>query len=297
MSLKLIYLDQCAACELALRLSPWDRIRNLIESKVAEERILCPLPYETVLESTACDKPTRIALTDLVDKISGGWKIKCFDELIGEETIHLVRTQPIRLLDRYANLIPVDDDHNKRMARAFEDAKSDMEARAQAFQYEAEQLGRPVAEVKKSVDLGRAGQLYRDIKRLLAGQTAGMECPAFAQDLIRAKFTKEELEELIEHIIHHRFDAIPVNFIEARMGAQWEYEMTRLRLNPRKYKFNDEIDRWRAAVALAYCDMLITDSGAAAIARAAVRGFENAFTCQIFSVRETDAIEQAITSI
>ena len=171
MALQLIYLDQCAASEMARRSPPWDRIRALIESKVAEGKILCPLSYETELESTACDEPTRIALADLFDNISGGYKIRCFDELVGEETIRLVRKHPFRLLVKYANLIPVEAGHTRMMKYAFETAKATMEARARAFQYLPEQLGRSVTEVKNAVDFNRAGILYRDVKRLLSDQT------------------------------------------------------------------------------------------------------------------------------
>lgn len=62
----------------------------------------------------------------------------------------------------------------------------------------------------------------------------------------------------------------------------------------RRYKVNDEIDRWRAAVALTYCDLFITDSGAAELAREAVRGYEEDFPCAIFSVRQTAEIEAAV---
>jgi hypothetical protein len=73
--------------------------------------------------------------------------------------------------------------------------------------------------------------------------------------------------------------------------------MTREKQNPRKYKFNDEIDRWRCAVALTYCDVLITDSGAAALARAATHGFEEVYPCKIFSVRETAEVEAEIQEL
>ena len=119
--------------------------------------------------------------------------------------------------------------------------------------------------------------------------------PAICSGPYSSEITKEEPAELVEHIINHKFDAIPLNYIEARLGAQWEFEMTRTQQNPKRYKFNDEIDRWRVAVALTYCDMFITDSGAAELARAAVRGLdEKAFTCQIISVRQTAEIEAAI---
>jgi hypothetical protein len=114
MSPLLLYLDQCAACDLALPTPPWNKIRNLIETKVEEGKLLCPLSFETVLESTACDKATRVALAVLFEQISSGWKIHFFDDLIGQETIHLVRKQPMKLLDRYANLIPIDDAHSAR---------------------------------------------------------------------------------------------------------------------------------------------------------------------------------------
>jgi len=294
MSLKLIYLDQCVASDLALGNPPWDRLRTLVESKVAEGKILCPLSFETILESTLCDEATRIALANFFDKVSGGWRIKCFDELVGEETIHLVRKQPFCLLDRYVNLIPVEPGHANFMRRAFQDGRAKLTARAEAVQYQPEQLGLTVKEVRKSGSRERAGQLWRDIQRLLAGQTTEMEAGDFYLDLIRAKFTEEELIELCEHILHHRWEAIPVNYVEMLIAGQWEFEMTRQNQNPRKYKFNDEIDRWRAAVALAYCDALITDGGAAELARVAVRGLDAAFPCQIFSTRDISEIEGAI---
>jgi hypothetical protein len=265
--------------------------------QVASGQALCPLAYETVLETASCHDTKRVALADLFSKISGGWKIKCFDELIIEEMIHLVRRQPIRLLSRYDNLVPVEQDHTVHVRRTFEDAKSVMEARVLAFQYQPEQLGRSVEEIRKSTSLDRAGLFYRDIEKLLAGQTEGLEIPGIGEDLSRAKFTLQELAELSEHILHHRLDAIRLNNVEILIGSQWDFEMTRQRQQPRKYKFNDEIDRLRAAVAITYCDILITDSGAAELAQTAIRDIRSEFPCQIFSVRQVSEIESAIGAL
>src|ERR1700733_9103163 len=205
MTTKLIYLDQCAACEMALNRPPWIRLRGTREKVVEEGRSLCPLSRETVCESSPCGQAPRVALSDFFDRVSGGWLIKCFDELIAEETVQLVRGQDIHVLARYSNLIPVESGHATITRMAFETAKTAMEGRAAAFTYQPCQIGIPIEEVRKNTNLERAGRMFRDIERLIAKQTTEMEVPAFAADLIKARFTEAELRELSDHIIHRRW--------------------------------------------------------------------------------------------
>jgi len=81
-------------------------------------------------------------------------------------------------------------------------------------------------------------------------------------------------------------EVIFVNFFDLILGARWEHD--RLHRQRPNYDPNDEIDRWRAAVALGHSDLFITDQYMADLCR---RAKVSDYTeIAVFSTQQTDGI-------
>jgi hypothetical protein len=99
-----------------------------------------------------------------------------------------------------------------------------------------------------------------------------------------------EAQLLCEAVRHHRWEAIFVNFFDLILGSRWDHDSVqgqRPRYNP-----NDEIDRWRAAVALGHSDLFITDSYIADLCRRA--GVSDYTPTVIFSTKQAEEILEFI---
>jgi hypothetical protein len=77
------------------------------------------------------------------------------------------------------------------------------------------------------------------------------------------------------------------------VGAQWEYDAIRGGAAP--YAPNDEIDRKRAAMALSYADVFITEGGLASLCQKA--SIKNISKTVMLSVRNPKEILATIQSI
>jgi hypothetical protein len=111
--------------------------------------------------------------------------------------------------------------------------------------------------------------------------------------LLSHELTVVEARNLSEAVRHHRWEAIPDNFFDLWLGSRWDHDGLQGQ-RPRYYP-NDEIDRWRAAVALAHSDMFITDAYLADLCRRA-RVTDYTPTV-VFSTKQTAAILDHLRSI
>lgn len=89
----IVYLDQNAVSYLALakRESQWYQIRAALTKGFAEQRIVCPMPLETLVESAPCVRDTRTAIEGFFRSVSGGTRFRAYSEILVDETLALVR--------------------------------------------------------------------------------------------------------------------------------------------------------------------------------------------------------------
>ena len=98
-----IYLDQNAVSEIVVAHngSPWFKIRELIESGFYTDRIICPIPPETVLESAACRELTRLSISEFFKKYSANLAFRSLADLLIDHTIAMVR--PRMVVDKFVD--------------------------------------------------------------------------------------------------------------------------------------------------------------------------------------------------
>ena len=88
-----IYLDQCAASYLAKSEAgfEWKLIREKLTAAFSSGRILCPMPTETLVESSPCETQVRIEIEEFFRSVSNGERFLSMWDLIIDETLRLAR--------------------------------------------------------------------------------------------------------------------------------------------------------------------------------------------------------------
>jgi hypothetical protein len=190
--------------------------------------------------------------------------------MINEETLALARSLPPPSAFQIGRWHSVDDEHLARQTHEQTvAAKERMTQRALSTPLQSIQGDPLFNKIRDGILLDHAGQVYRQIERLLVGASLeeedylGYDLALYIQN---AGVRKPELERLLGCILRRRWDAIPIVFIYANLSAQMEVDFRR-RGTPKAYNVNDEFDVPRIAVGLEAADMIITDRAMANLCR------------------------------
>lgn len=155
-----------------------------------------------------------------------------------------------------------DDALNQTVAKQIRDGHELMRRRLHAFVPLVDQQKRAVEEIRCSVLASRAGSFYRQVERLVVGQpldpTDDLQID-LCRFLVSQGITKAELNQLLDKILSHEWEAIPLVFFAAAMGALLDHG----RIRGRNYYVNDEIDIQRIAIALHSAAVMITEKSMA----------------------------------
>jgi hypothetical protein len=270
--IKKIYLDQNAASYAAVPPagSAWSSIRSFLERAFEAGKVVCPLPIETLVESAPCDRSLREAIDDLFKCISGGVRFRAFSELLVDSTLALVRpSHEVRAFDtinpvRWGGLDHAASTTRESHART----RERMAERVAAYTFPPGAETMTAEEIFRSSSLERCGKLWRDLERFQVNREAPSseyEASWLMLGLIANQLTDSEANALCEEIRYHRWEAIPENFFDLLLGSRWDHD--RLHGQRPRYDANDEIDRWRCAVAMANAGVFITDSYVADLCR------------------------------
>ena len=286
------YLDQNAASYLALGKpgSQWDAIRSVLTEAFPPQRIVCPMPVETLVESAPCDRATRIAIEDFFHTVSGGTRFRSYSDILIDKTLVLVR--PHHEAVAFATMgygWGARDEAALLTKHSHAEARERMTQRIQAYTFPSGAAEMSAGEIFNSSSLDRCGMFWRDLEKFVAIQTtpaSEYEVPWLMAGLVARSLTVTEAQELGEAIRHHRWEAIFVNFFDLLLGSRWDHD--KVHGQRPNYDPNDEIDRWRAAVALGHSDLFITDPYMADLCRRA-RVADYTPTV-VFSTKQTDAI-------
>jgi hypothetical protein len=270
----------------------WQVLREQLVAGVRAGKLLCPIPKETIFETIPCSRDVRVKIYGLLQQLSLGLSFKQFSTIKGEETLALVRPgTPTFPFERIVWHSVEDDELATVKAKEIQDAKAVMWRRMQAFVPSAGQDKLSVKELRGEVIASRAGSLFRQVERLIAGQQLD---PAddlqfgLCRFLSSRGITRPELEHLRQRILAHEWEAIPVVFFSAALGAILDHG----RIRGRKYQVNDEIDICRLAIALWAADVAITERSMACV----VRQFEKEWAerLNVFAANERKAIRECL---
>ena len=302
MCAQIICLDQCAIWGLARSQdSTGNAVRELREKllrAVDDLQVICPLASETIIETTglkSADQRMRIheLHSRLADARLGGpiWAFKSMWQMIKEETLALARSESPPSAFEIMSWRRVDDDELAAETwRGVVESKQRMLERVESHPLRPIE-GTPTLKVTSDgIIPEHVSHVFRQIKRLLAGKEIepkdhmGYE---LAQYLQQQKVTKAQLEKLVQDILYHRWETIPVIYARTQIVGQLELDF-RSEGNPRGYNANDEVDIPRLAVGLSSADVMITD---AAMAQICYNVKIHRWTAtKVFAVRDTEKI-------
>jgi hypothetical protein len=292
--MKIISLDQNVVSNLAKNVADpfWRDLRAALLGGVKAGKLLCPIPKETIAETVPCSRDVRIKIRDLHNTLSLGFSFKHFGAVEGCETLALVRpnvdTCPYERIVWHS----VENDAlMKAKATEMRQAQDLMRRRMEAFIQPPDQDKLSVRDIRSEVIAERAGSFYRQIERLLAGRPLDPSDDlefGLGRFLMSKDVTKAELEKLLEKILTRRWEAIPVVFFAAALGALLDHG----RIRGRKYSVNDEVDVSRLSVALHCSATIITENSMACIVRRLEK--EIGEPLDVFPIRERDALKAAL---
>lgn len=296
-SMKIISLDQNVISNLVKQKDSdvfWGELAELLTTGVDQEKLLCPIPKETIVETIPCVRENRIKIRDLQQRLSRGFSFKTFELIEAEKTLALVR--PAQNPFPYERIVwhSVENDVLAYKQReVLSKGRQRMVDRMNAFVDPPGRKELSFRVVRDGILLERASSLCHQLEGLINGQPLDESDPLhinLCQYLLDQGITEVELNRLLEKIENLSWDAIPLLFFHAALGSLLEFDM----LRGRKYKVNDEIDRFRLSVGLHASDIVITDASMTHLARRLEVEF--GMELGVFAMMEHDAIKTELRS-
>lgn len=295
---QVVYLDQNAASFLAKSASKpvWQEIRSALVDGFRNRKLICPLPFEGVIETAPCSLNLRQAIQSLFWQLSEGVAFESFTQMSNELTLALIRPIPdwspwIIWKPIWAEM----EDAARNVTSDWNSGKKRMKERMTSF------VRSPTFETISeralfhAIAAQRSGWICSDLDCLLAGRATEsfLNCPWLIEFLVSANLSPAEIESLKRAVQYHGWAKIPIHAFDILLSTKWEYDSIRGGTAP--YQCNDEIDRKRAAIALNHADLFITEGDVASLCqKAKVTKFCSTL---VISVRNPDEVLKAVRSI
>jgi hypothetical protein len=286
------YLDQNAASYLALAKhdSPWAAIRSALCAAFQTQRIVCPMPLETLIESAPCETLVRIAIEEFFHSVSGGTIFRSYPDIFIDKTLALIRPHHEAVAFGIVGYGWGKRDDAARITKESHAERRDrMKQRIQAHTSPSDAAGMSAMKIFRSGSLDRCAAFLRDLEKFIDVPTTSAseyEISWLINGLVCRGLSVTEAHEIHEAVRCHKWEGIFVNFFDLILGSRWEHD--RLHRQRPNYEPNDEFDRWRAAVALGHSDVFITDAYMADLChRANVSDYT---PTTVFSTKQTDRI-------
>jgi len=256
--MQIVYLDQNAASFLA-KANPepiWREIREALAEGFCNRKLICPLPFEGVMETAPRPLQHREAIQSLFWQLSEGKAFKPFTVMSNELTLALIR--PKLNWSPWVIWKPAwaeRENAARKVTTDWKSGKKRMAERMNAFIPSPNVGQMSERDLFHSIAEKRSLWICDDLDSLLAGETREhcLNCPGFVQFLVSANLSPAEVEALKRAVQHHAWAKIPIHTFQILLGAKWEYDSSRG--GAADYHPNDEIDRMRGPVALSYADI------------------------------------------
>jgi len=280
----LVYLDQCILSRFleAPENEQWRELRNLVLKGNAGRKILCPTSLEHLIETSSLPDAEAIFLDELMAKLSFGWSLSDEPAMITRQIIAKLRSRPpsraqflqkgllrrITYPGTLAKLREVKtelDQHNARVMQGVNElnalTRDGRKAGSDILHFFIKRrannsVRKLLAEVSNSLKNGRVVlRVEEDNDKVLN----------WASKVVYELITKHRLalaegQRLCQLLRDERLNFIPTLKIKAELEAMQFFR--REKIEPR-----DQYDITRAACALPYADIFITDGGKASAIR------------------------------
>jgi hypothetical protein len=295
--LKLIVLDQNAISNLALQPNKeWGEILELLRYGVGRERVLCPTASETIAETSHLPRTDRKKIEKLSEELSQGYYTKFFYDLVAQEILATVRLN-VNTLPLFIPPMSQDisDEENLKGSQAIRKEKEDIEHWANSLKLPGRDKSFTLKEAQKMAVSGWLGLVRKYLNKFRNGQMIGDEQFVIQQILAKLnelKITDAEITGLLQGIKNESWLKIPLLLCWLFLDGLLTYEYFQ---RGRKFEYNDETDKYRAATAFHFAHGFITDRGMTAMLRQLK--FEDPEIFSVFSVSETQRIIAFLKSI
>jgi hypothetical protein len=248
----------------------WKEIRAALADGCSRRKLICPLPFECVIETAPKALEFRQAIQSLFCRLSRGVAFKDYTQMSSELTLALIR--PIPDWSPWMNWRPMwaeMESATQKVAADQKSAKQRMQARMDSFVRSPNLATMSKGEIFHAVAAQRSVWIANDLDCLLAGrvQEDSLNCPWLIELLISENLSPAEIETLKQAVLHHGWAKIPIHAFDILLSAKWEYDS--MLGGSAAYEPNDEIDRKRAAIALSYADLFITEGDLANLCKKA----------------------------
>lgn len=291
-----IYLDQCAASEIA-KDPKWEELRDFLKNSADCAVAICPLPFDTILESSRCKLPeTRESIFSFYQSVSGGFIFRQFFDILVDEILSIVRPHHQVAGFDYTWEMGRLCELSLQIGADFEELRNERNSTLSSWVDPPRSPDMSFEDVIKSVSLEPVAKLWRDLQ-LIADSTDAQsiscfEIPKITDSLIENKLTVKEAMDLANELKNHAMSKIPVMFIHNRLAAAGSYAL--LKRPEEKLNYNDIIDQERLSVALAFADFVVTDKRM--VARIEKSGAYEICKCQVFKVSHLSDFECSLKS-
>ena len=296
--MQVVYLDQNAASFLS-KPSPepiWQEIRRALAAGFRNRNLISPLPFEGLVETAPTPLKFRESIQALFWQLSEGLAFEAFTQMSNELTLALIRPMPdwspwLIWKPTWAEM----ESETQKVKSDWKSAKQRMTQRMLNFVRSPKLEAMSERELFHAVAAQRSGWICGDLDCLLEGRIKenSLHYPGLIEYLTSANLTPAEIQALKRAVQHHGWAKIPIHAFEILLGAKWEYDA--IRGGSASYNPNDEIDRKRAAIALSYADLFITEGDMANLCqKAKVNEF---CPTRVLSVRKPESVLEAIRSM
>jgi hypothetical protein len=180
--MKIVYLDQNAASFLAKSNSEpiWQEIREALADGFRDRKLICPLPFEGLVETAPLPLQLRQSIQALFWELSEGVAFEAFTEMSNELTLALIR--PIPNWSPWLIWKPIWAEMESAAQRVKCDWKSEKERmteRMKGFARSPNLEAMTERELFRAVAAQRSGRICSDLDCLLAGRATetSLNCP------------------------------------------------------------------------------------------------------------------------
>ncbi len=299
--MKVLSLDQCflRSMSSSSKADPvFADLKTAIINAVDSSKLLCPAHVgETVFESSLLPQAKREQIFEFQNRISNGFAFLQFTELLGYETLALVRpqfcfdsykeTQPLRAIPELDFIASV----NRK-------AKLDYNSRIEGISYPPIDHS-PLDGLKETYQKilhGRVHLMLQVVERLresgdVPKENEHWECAAMVgRFLADSRVTSLELVNLRDKILNRHWEAIPILGINTLVYSRIEGDILK---TGRKLTANDFVDISRLSVALTCADAVACDIPM----KEAAKQTKLDSGVLAFSMREPDVLLQWVQSL
>ncbi len=275
--MKLIALDQNVISDLADPPSAiWGEILDLLRVGVRKGAILCPTPTETISESVHLDRRRRERIEQLCAELSHGYYFRFPWDVIAREALARVRPGVDTLpLWRPPQVNKSSEAENTAHSRAiwkdsagFENAANPLtpEELQSVFDSKASREFSP-GDLSHMWAVEWLRMVRGHLNKLRNGQMIGDEqfiIQMICGTLVDMQVTDKEITGLLRNIQRGQWLEIPMLTCWFALDGLFIYDQLFRR---RRYRYNDEWDKFRAGDAFHAAHCFITDRGMAAALR------------------------------